>query len=237
MSSTRIDTTRSVIVLQEADAFDGTQVGRASVTIGGLAVTGFQIGDEINGYRLVTNTAGNAVLYDADGKMVATIQAAQPTWESLAAAINKISSANVMGRWVRASVTTPGSITAEDETFAGGVAAVIDGGGSRYRFVSTGNGGLFYFDQDTPCVITQIEGVFADGSGDDVTLKLVNLDDGFQPISGESFTFFAGVLGDANDFSVINDVQLNKYRALLVQCGHAGKVQVNIRQESLVARV
>lgn len=222
----------TLTVLQKADAFAGSYVGRAEITLGGLALTAAQEGADFNGYELSTNADGRVWLKDPTGALAHYAVVPVLTLDALAAVINTTAKFSAI---LRASVVTPGAMVILAATLADGLDAVLEAGGSRVRLEVTGaNGGLFYFNQSHSLVVTQIEGNFPTAAGENVQVEVVNLDAGLQPISDESATVYLATLPATNDFC-ISDVKLalNKLRALRVTCTVAGKVWISFRQEAM----
>lgn len=221
----------TITVLQRADAFDGTYVGRAKATLGGIELTAAQEGEDFNDYELTTNADGRVWLKDPTGAVVHYAVVDVLTLTALAAVLNTTPK---FAEILRATVVTPGAMTSTSATLADGLNAQIEAGGSRVRLEVTGlNGGLFYFNQRDSLVITQIEGNFPSAGGANVQVELVNLDAGLTPITGESATVYSGALPSTDDFCLSDmRVALNKLRAVRITCTVAGKVWISVRQEA-----
>lgn len=215
------------VLHESAAAFDGTDPERATVALGGLTLKAAQPGADLNGYVVQTLATGQAYLRTPTGVQLAAITASALTWTAMAARIN---SDVVFSQFVRASVTTPGALSAVTATLAGGVNPTLTAGAARFKYVAVANAGLFFFDQKTALDIFSIQGNFPGGSGDACTVELVNLDDGGQPIDTEASTLVSVTLPASEDFTVVDVVRLQKYQAIRVTCANAGKVWVAFRQ-------
>jgi len=215
------------VLHESAVAFDGTDPERAVATLGGLALKAAQPGVDLNAFVVETLATGQAYLRNAAGKQIASLTALALTWDAMASRIN---SDRTFSQYVRASVTTPGALTAQTALFAGGVDPTLTAGAARFKYVAAGNAGLFFFDQKTAIDVFAIQGKFPGGAALTCTIELVNLDDGAQPIDSEAATLVSVTLPASEDFSVLDAIRLQKSQAIRVTCANAGKAWVSFRQ-------
>lgn len=239
-----IDTSATTMVQQASTAlFDGlTEVGRAALShgIGAARVTvrAKKLGAPGNDLSLAIVDAGRPVsrtLVREVGNTVAVVprrdaSAILATSDEVAAAINA-ARLKVVAHGAGSGVVTP----LAESALAGGIDPHVIAG-CQYKFEQYAGleAGLFYFDQQYAQNVTQIEGTFSITSETTLTVQLVNLSEGLEPLPAEAASIYRATLSPSVSSFVITDARilLLPYRAVRVLCAAPGNVRVHARRET-----
>lgn len=256
MSSVQFDLT-SVAAMQQIvgapGAYDGSYVGRASVTFGAGAslvrCRARRYGTDGNNLTVQLYDAGapnvvaatTATLVSANAVRVSLRRnagALLATADEVAAAINGFRNSNNPAQQLPVVCHSGGA-----GVVAAAAATALTGGldpqlvAPLVKFTTTANGGLFYFDQTEPLVVRQMLGKFAGMGGPvDIAVQVANLDGGLDSISAETATIFTGNVDVTQPYVSFADASflLLPYQAVLIvpTAPLTGMVQLQVQYES-----
>jgi hypothetical protein len=158
----------------------------------------------------VSDTEYQVILVTAAGVVTSTA-------EEVVAAINSVDTCPI-----QASVVTPGAVDVLATTsLSGGMDPVRTGGVYRFDLSAGVNGGLFYFGQHEPLIVS---GIAARGPAAGVLLiELINVDKGLVELSGETVTLYDHTFPVSVDFAMLEkSFPLMPGQAIKVTCNVAG---------------
>lgn len=230
----QIDTSGPVIIQHKSDTgFDNLEVGRAVLLMNNVRYRAKFPGTDGNGMTVSIRVVATLALISA--KVTSTgIEALVPTGttnNALVAAINALPGTLIVAHAVsNAAVITNSGVLASglDPTVVNNL---------YYRYVAaTGiKGGLFFNYLNRNQYVTQIEGAFTLSGNTAVTVQIVSLNEGFEPITEELGIFYSATLTTSAPSFVITDLrlQLAPLRAIWVVCAAPGNVRVQFQQAAV----
>jgi len=158
----------------------------------------------------VSDTEYQVILTSAGGVVTSTA-------EEVVAAINAVDNCPL-----QASVVTPGAVDVLTATLlSGGLDPVRLGGVYRFDLGAGVNGGLFYFGQKEPIIVSAIA---ARGpAAGDLLIELINVDKGLIELTDETVTLYAHTFPTSVDFAMFEkSFPLMPGQAIKVTCDVAG---------------
>jgi len=160
--------------------------------------------------KKVSDTEWEVILTSAAGVVTSTA-------DEVVSAVNSVENCPV-----RASVVTAGVVAALASTpLAGGTDPIRLGGVYRFDLAAGVNGGLFYFGQKEPVVVSSIaaRGPLAGN----LLIELINVDKGLIEIPGETVTLYDHTFPAPVDMSMLEKaIPLMPGQAIKVTCPVAG---------------
>jgi len=229
----------SISVLQQTisgtGVFNGAEVGRASRAFGaGAAALTFRarfLGVDGNALKVALVNSGGTrnkttVKLEGDTHKVllrATVGVIDATADEVADAVNT----SDLPFWCHPGGTDP-VVAAAVQTFAGGLdpAARYE---SQYRLsaATNANGGLFFFDHEEPVLVREVSGNLSLGGDTPVSIEVVPLTAGLEPISNEAVVVHAETVAALQPtFCFSEQFVLPRGMALRVNCNDQGRVRV-----------
>lgn len=243
-------------VVSGTGVFDGTEQGRASVTVNPLdginsrvIVRAKRYGSAFNAYTVKTVDPGVGINYPAttvalvgslvEIKLRRTVISIQATAAEVATAVNAFSSFSFP---VCAEADPAGSgagivSAAGPVSLAGGQDPAFGpdpNGQFKWVRAPNTNGGFFFFEQDEPIVLRKFEArMLVTVNPTPIKFEVVNLNAARRPIMAERGLLLEADMTPSQPYVSMNDIRdvLLPFQAILVTCTVTGFVRFSVQRE------